>query len=317
MDKYLKIGSSRIQFTSIDRRSIKGIWIDAIARYTFWYGVYQEQPLLLLCLKNGAEAYTPMQSAALAAKLQETNQRLVVYYFDTLDFNKRERLMSKGVYFIVGEKYVSLPSLLISGRTDRKEKATELSAPAQYLLLFHLQQKKLEGMSAKEMATYLPYKYVTITLAMQVLADLELCKIETEADKTRRICFEISNRELYEKALPLLHNPIHKAFFCDSVRGSFPIAGINALAKYTMLAHEERQTLAIDEKQVRLKAEDNPFEGINSWDGAYRVELWKYPPIVSDGVVDRLSLALTLKDDGDPRICKEVKQMIEELWSKE
>lgn len=315
MDKYLKIGSSRVLFSQINRRSVKGVWIDAVARYTFWDGVYQDQPLLLLCLKDGAEAYTPVQSAALAAKLQEANQKLVVYYFDALDFNKRERLMAQGVYFIVGEKYVSLPSLMINSRTDRKEKATELSAPAQYLLLFHLQERSLEGMSAKEMACILPYKYVTITLAMQVLADLDLCKIETDNDKTRRIHFEISNRDLYEKAQILLQSPIRKTFYCDDVNVALPVAGINALAKYSMLAPEQRQTFAVDERQVKLKAKDNPFIGINSWDGAYRIEIWKYPPIVKDGAVDRLSLALSMKNDEDPRVCKEVKQMIDELWS--
>lgn len=315
MDKYLKIGSSRILFAQLDRRSVKGVWIDAVARYTFWRGMYQEQPLLLLCLKGEAEAYTPTQSAALAAKLQEANQRLVVYYFDALDFNKRERLMAQGVYFIVGEKYVSLPSLMISGRTDRKEKATELSAPAQYLLLYHLQERSLEGMSAKEMAGCLPYKYVTITLAMQVLADLDLCTIDVDADKTRRIRFGVSNRALYEKAQPLLQSPIRKTFYCDVVEGSFPVAGINALARYSMLAPEQRQTLAVEERQVKIKGDGGPFIGINSWDGAYRIEMWKYPPIEKDGVVDRLSLSLSLKDDEDPRVGKEVKQMIEELWS--
>lgn len=316
MDRYLKIGSSRVQFSALDKRSVKGAWIDAVTRYTFWQGTYQEQPILLLCLKNGAEAYTPMQSATLASKLREANQKLVVFYYEALDFYKRERLMAQGVHFIVGEKYVSLPSLIINSRADQKEKATELSAPAQYLLLYHLQERSLERMSAKEVADLIPYKYVTITLAFQVLADLGLCRIDTDADKTRRICFNGSGRDLYEKALPLLQNPIRKRFFCDSVTGDYALAGINALAEYSMLSPERRQTLAIDERRVKLKAEGRPFIGVNNWDGAYRIELWKYPPIVKGGVVDRLSLALTLKEDEDSRVSKEVDQMIEELLVK-
>ena len=74
------------------------------------------------------------------------------------------------------------------------------------------------------------------------------------------------------------------------------------------------QTLAVEERAVNLKAKDTPFIGMNSWDGAYRIEIWKYPPIAKDRVVDKLSLALTLMSDDDPRVQKELKQMIESLW---
>lgn len=315
MDKYLKIVGSRVKIVQLDRRSVKGVWIDALSRYSFWSGEYQNQPFLFLFLKDGAEAYTPMQSAALATKLQESNQRQVVYCFDSLDFNKRERLMAQGVYFIVGEKFVSLPSLLINTRSNRKSRATELSAPAQYLILYSLQVKSLEGLSAKEMERILPYKYVTITLAMQVLSDLGLCNIETDPDKTRRIHFSATGNLLFEKVLPLLQNPVRKSFYCDEVNGTYPSAGISAMSHYSMLAPETCQTLAIEEKQAKIKSADCPFIGVNSWEGAYRIELWKYPPIVKDGVVDRISLYLSLKKDEDPRVHKEMNKMIEELWS--
>ena len=41
----------------------------------------------------------------------------------------------------------------------------------------------------------------------------------------------------------------------------------------------------------------------------------KYEPICDDGnAVDKLSLALSLQDDHDPRVEKEVAQMIEQIW---
>jgi len=44
------------------------------------------------------------------------------------------------------------------------------------------------------------------------------------------------------------------------------------------------------------------------------IETWKYPPITpakfDSDWVDRLSLALTLQDDPDPRVEKEVERLI-------
>ena len=115
-------------------------------------------------------------------------------------------------------------------------------------------------------------------------------------------------------ALPLLQNPVRKTFFCDSVKGKFAVSGINALSYYSMLTQDEVQTYAAYYKEVSSSAINALFGEANSWEGPYKIEIWKYPPIVTDGMVDRLSLALTLKDDSDPRVQKELKQMIEGLW---
>lgn len=314
MDQFLVIGGERVSLSKLSRSDMKGIWLDAVAKYAFWKTSIHGEDWLVLDLKDGAAPYTPVQCAKLSEKLQEANGCKVLYYFDTLDFNKRERLMAQGVFFVVGRKYVHIPGILINSRGAAKEKATELTAVAQYMLLYHLQERSLEAMSARDMEQLLPYKYVTITLAMQVLEDLEISEIKVDEDKTKRLHFTESGRELYERILPLLMNPVKKSFYCDEVHADFAISGINALSRYSMLAPERMQTLAVEERGVNLKAKDTPFIGMNSWDGAYRIEIWKYPPIAKDGVVDKLSLALTLMSDDDPRVQKELKQMIESLW---
>lgn len=314
MSKYLIIGGEYISLFKLTRAEVKGAWLDAVSKYAFWKASIHEEDWFVLELKSGAEPYTPVQCARLSEKLQEANGCKALFYFDSLDFNKRERLMAQNVFFVVGRKYVYMPGILINSRSAAKEKAKELTAVAQYLLLYHLQEHSLETMSAREMERLLPYKYVTITLAMQVLENLEICEIRVDDDKTKRLHFTESGRALYERVLPLLIDPVKKSFFCDEVHSEFAISGINALSRYTMLAPERLQTLAVEEKGVNLKAKDTPFIGMNPWDGAYRVEIWKYPPISKDGVVDRLSLALTLMSDEDPRVQKELKLMLEALW---
>lgn len=43
------------------------------------------------------------------------------------------------------------------------------------------------------------------------------------------------------------------------------------------------------------------------------IEIWKYQPLTEDGYADRLSLALSLENDHDPRVEKEVEFMIDQI----
>ena len=49
----------------------------------------------------------------------------------------------------------------------------------------------------------------------------------------------------------------------------------------------------------------------------YKIEIWKYSPemkIGQQGYVDRLSLYLSLREDKDPRVEKELENIIREIW---
>ena len=90
-----------------------------------------------------------------------------------------------------------------------------------------------------------------------------------------------------------------------------PKAGISALAEYTNLAPDSQKTVAVydsDFKSLR-------FEGLNDFDGFIEVQVWKYPPIVlGNGIVDKLSLYLSLEGNKDPRVEKENNNMFEGVW---
>ena len=71
-------------------------------------------------------------------------------------------------------------------------------------------------------------------------------------------------------------------------------------------------------KQLRDMNSSGALVRPNEFDGNVVVEAWKYPPVAKMGEtpqwVDKLSLALSLHDDDDPRVEKEVELMIENLW---
>jgi len=70
---------------------------------------------------------------------------------------------------------------------------------------------------------------------------------------------------------------------------------------------------AVDEGQLKELLKENAFKNLNRIEGNIKIEVWKYLPISKDGFVDKLSLYLTLKEDKDPRIEKELELMIDKL----
>ena len=51
-----------------------------------------------------------------------------------------------------------------------------------------------------------------------------------------------------------------------------------------------------------------------SFEDTQRIEIWQYPPLVNSAYIDKWSLYLTLKNDNDPRVDKEIEIMMDEHY---
>ena len=151
---------------------------------------------------------------------------------------------------------------------------------------------------------------MSIAKGVQNLEDLSLVASKKETDGTKVIAFTKSGWELWGAAKPFMTSPVKKAVFCDSLpSGKFPAAGISALSSFSNLADDDTPTVAV--YAGHFKVED--FEGLNDFDGGFKVEIWKYPSI-GENAVDKLSLYLSLEGDQDPRVHKELELMFESIW---
>ena len=87
--------------------------------------------------------------------------------------------------------------------------------------------------------------------------------------------------------------------------GKGNLAGQSALARYTMLAEPKIPVIAFsaDEWKVRLQ-QDRILKLTLPEPGGFEIELWKYAPaqFAKEGMVDRLSLYLSLKGNTDERV---------------
>ena len=83
-----------------------------------------------------------------------------------------------------------------------------------------------------------------------------------------------------------------------------PLAGLSALASQSMLTDPPQTLYAIGPEQWKAarqkgaKRQAQPPQGTTLW------QLWTYDPrpLAKDGVVDLLSLTLSLQDDPDERV---------------
>lgn len=301
------VAGIKIALKERGKADLKGITVDDSARYSFYDFTFQGSSMLLLVSKFSKE--TPLQYQRRAVRLSAALGVCIVFYFDHLDFYERKRLLEKGVYYVAGENNAYLPTLLTTPASRRKA-VGHLSACGQYILLSQLQGRKVEGCTISALAEWMPYTYVSIAKGVQNLEDLSLVASRKDPDGTKVIAFTKSGWELWETAKPFMSSPVKKTVFCDALpSGHYPAAGISALSSYSNLADDDTPTVAVYAGHFK----DVDFDGLNDFDGNFKMEIWKYPPIGED-VVDRLSLYLSLEEDQDPRVHKEIENMFESIW---
>ena len=117
-------------------------------------------------------------------------------------------------------------------------------------------------------------------------------------------------------ALPYLTTPVRKVIYLDSnkTNNNFYVTGINALANYTNINGEGKQTFALyhhNLKDLIDRKNKDTIERVNC-----TIQIWKYDPgnLAENRFVDPLSLYLSLIDNEDERVRKELKNLLDELW---
>lgn len=315
--KEIAILGRPIQLQERSKAQMEGATIGDLLTYKFYDGEFHGMPLLFAEPKG--KVATPRCLSVTANNLTSLLQLPIVFLLPACPAYERQRLIDKDVYFVVSEKYVHLPMLLANERVRKTKQAKTLTPVAQYLLLYHLQIGSIEGMAARDIEDKIPYSYASITLGLTCLEDLGLCKKVAEASKRKVIHFDMKGMNLWEQAQPFLVNPVEERIYCDGLLSddSFPECGINALAHYTRLNPDPERTIMMSVKQLRNFKSSEALVRPNEFDGNIIIEAWKYPPITAIGVkaewVDKLSLAISLREDEDPRVEGEVERLINEI----
>lgn len=154
---------------------------------------------------------------------------------------------------------------------------------------------------------------------MTCLEDLGLCEKIADGSKRKVLHFHRKGIELWEQAGSVLASPVERKVYCDSLdtQEVYPVCGINALAHYTRLNPDPERMVMMETRLFRSLSEIGIIKNPNDFDGDIVIEVWKYPPVTGHKAkpmfVDRLSLALSLRDDTDARVEGEVEQLINKM----
>ena len=287
------------------------------ALYELWNGFIFDFKICLVQLK-GDELLSPVQFKKHQDIIEKGTGCPVIFTFERMESYNRNRLLQQKVNFIIADKQIFIPSLLIHIKDYLKpfpKAKLHLQPAAQCLLLFHLQKQNLNGLGFRDMTNLIPYSYLTITRAVDNLAVSGLCRIEGNKEKT--VLFDNDKKELWEKALPMLTTPVKKGMYInDQLPESIAVkTNINALAHYTMINDENKPYLAVSTGRFQQLHKTGKISMFSEYDGQYYIEQWKYDPQIlkENGFVDRLSLYLLFKDDPDERIHIEINNMINNI----
>ncbi len=252
-------------------------------------------------------------------QIEETYNLPIVLIFEQLEAYNRKRLIEKQVAFIIPEKQMFIPQVLIDLREFRNtvsKKSKTIMPAAQYILFYHLLKENVGTMNFKMLAQKLNYSQMTITRAAYDLADKKICGIE--GGKEKRLIFDEDKREIWKKALPFLQNPVKKKIFTTEIfdENLMYKAGYSALAFYADINANEEECFAIANTDYLRLAKKRRKKKIKTTESPFCVEIWKYSPgiLFENRTVDPLSLYLTLKEENDERVELELEKALERLW---
>ena len=290
------------------------------ARYRFF-----EMAILgmdcVVAVDNEDTEQTPANIGKQFDQIRSREPVTLVYVRDAVSSYNRKRLIEQKVPFIVPGNQMYLPMLGIDLREHIRliRERRSVFSPSTQMLILSILWKKIGGVvTPSESAFHFGYSLMTMTRAFDELKQAGIGE-HTTTGKARRLEFTETGQVLWNTALPFLVSPLRRRFYItdfdkDRIKGC--LAGESALAQYSMLSDPNIPVYALaaeDGKRLTAQKEmvvlDHPFSD------CCQIEIWKYAPslFAQNGLVDRLSLYLSLRDNKDERIQIALDQVIGEM----
>jgi len=245
-------------------------------------------------------------------KLRQLAGMPVLYVTRALASYERKRLIEQQVPFLVPGNQLYLPDLGIDLREYfRKPTAapdTALSPATQAMLITVLlcQPWRADWQPA-EVVSDLGYTAMTLSRAIKELTAAGIATLHTEG-RARWLHTERTAAETWERAKPLLRSPIKRRVWVRPLPKWKPphlkLAGLSALARYSMLSDPRWPSYAVSPSQWRtatgvgIESLPVPMPDACEW------EVWHYNPALfpDSETVDPLSLTLSLQGNKDERV---------------
>ena len=270
----------------------------------------------VFCVDKGAGHSSPLKLQKQQAFLNGFFHKHVIYCVKSLEFHAAERMMARGIPFIVPGKGLSLPFLAVVLKTSihcRPLAGEKFSTFAQLVVLGVLLHKLPIPLSIKEIEKVLGCSHASAVNALLELAQLGFGeKTKTPNGNGMEFHFKLQGRELWEASQDYFVNPCKRQVGIVEKPLGIPLfkAGANALAERSMLSEALPEVYAASITDFRKK----DYEIVLPDSADIVLQLWRYRPnILEDNGIDSLSLALSLKNESDERVQMAVEEMLEDF----
>jgi len=249
-------------------------------------------------------------------RIQRTAGMPAVLVPESLTYRQKEYLLREQIPFIVDGKQIYLPfmAVYLQERCNGERPDVEAMLPsAQLLLLYYIYQGCGELLTSKA-ADKLKFTPTSVSRASRQLEEMDL--LRTQKRGVQKVIFsEKEPEEMFAAAMGSFRNPVKRVIYVPKaeIKEELLLSSYHALSEYSMLNPPSVTALAVDSIATW---EDVSSKKLQSSEDQYALELWRYDPKkLSDGAcVDRLSLAISLRNDQDERIEEAVEEMMTQVW---
>lgn len=285
-------------------------------KYCFFKGKLFSEDIILMV--NDTEKLSPSQIKKDYTKCSEILGEFLIFVSKNIASYERQRLINYGIQFIVPNKQMFIPLFKIDLRENFSyyKKSHEIISPSSQLVILAFIYNLINNdLRMSDLVEEFGFSKMS---AVRVFDNLEtLGLFETYLKGRERFGeFKYTGKQLWDKAYNYLKTPVSKSFYIRSCPNMDKplLAGLSALAEYTMLSEPGIKETALNSKQWKSYRNnclltDYPEEAV------FKIEVWRYDPqlLQSDGVVDKLSLYLSLKNTEDERVKGELDNMLEDF----
>lgn len=296
-------------------------------RYRMWQGSLNGRTLLLMAIRDmrpGQGATTDyLKHRDLVHRTLDVD--LILLLLGHAPNAVRRQMMDRKIGFIAAGAQLYVPEAFL----DLRERAPafaiahvdRISPTTQFLLLAIMQRhiikdgRMLDGCNLTELAEALHVSIMSVSRTLDELEGMELAKAH-HIGRQRRLHMLLGGRELWHAVQAQLSSPVRKVRVVSNPEGGAigPLAGESALANYTMLAPPRIEThAALAASWKRLEQMQSLRAATAFDDDRIEVQTWTYDPniLAEGGVIDRLSLYLSVRGNPDERVAQAAEELLE------
>lgn len=292
-----------------------------IDRYVLWQGALEGLTVVLMAVREARQGATADYLKHRDMVRRQLGVELVLLLLDHAPSAIRRQMVDRKIGFIAPGAQLYVPEAFL----DLRERAPifafahtdRISPTTQFMLLAILQKVDLEDRNLTQLAETLKVSIMSISRSLDELEALELAQAH-HVGRQRRLRMRLKGRQLWEAVQQNLHDPVRKVRLVNGRidTGLAPLAGESALARYTMLTPPRIETRAILAASWKRIEEDLALSPATTFDDdRVEIQTWTYDPniLAKEGVIDRLSLYLSVRENPDERVAQAAEELLEKF----